>query len=80
VLFNSHVFILAFLPITLLGFFLLGERGWARPARLWLLASSLVFYGWWSWGYLALLLATMVFNWALGRRVHALLMTFTEVE
>lgn len=71
-LFNSHVFILAFLPITLAGFFLLGERGWTRSARLWLLAASLVFYGWWSWGYLVLLLATMVVNWGLGRRIHAL--------
>ena len=72
-LFNSHVFILVFLPITLLGFFLLGESGRSRAARLWLLAASLVFYGWWSWGYLVLLVATMVVNWSLGRRIHALL-------
>lgn len=72
-LFNSHIFILVFLPITLLGFFLLGGRGQVRAARLWLLAASLVFYGWWSWGYLVLLVATMVVNWGLGRRIHALL-------
>ena len=68
-LFNSHVFIFAFLPIVLAGFFMLGRRRSSAAARWWLLAASLVFYGWWSWGYLALLLATMVFNWGLGRLV-----------
>ena len=32
-LFNSHIFILVFLPVTLLGFFLLGGRGQVRAAR-----------------------------------------------
>src|ERR671913_316269 len=68
-LFNSHVFILVFLPVVLAGFFLLGRCRSSLPARLWLLAASLVFDGWWSWGYLALLLATMVFNWGLGRLI-----------
>ncbi|MBI0432294.1 MBOAT family protein [Roseomonas sp. KE0001] len=65
-LFNSHIFILAFLPITLLGFFLLGRLSSTRPARLWLLAASLVFYGWWSIPYLGLLLLSMLLNYALG--------------
>src|SRR3712207_2524435 len=68
-LFNSYVFVLACLPVTVAGFFLRGRLRSPRPARLWLLAASLVFYGWWSWGYLALLLATMVFNWSLGRLI-----------
>jgi alginate O-acetyltransferase complex protein AlgI len=71
-LFNSHVFVFAFLPVTLAGFFLLGRLGPTRPARLWLLAASLVFYGWWSWGYLVLLVATMAVNWRLGRHIHSL--------
>ncbi len=58
-LFNSHVFIFAFLPITLAGFFLLGRRRLGGAARLWLLAASLVFYGWWSLPFLALLLASI---------------------
>src|SRR3712207_6739982 len=70
-LFNSHVFVLAFLPLTLAGFFLLGSLRSKRPARLWLLAASLVFYGWWSWSYLALLVATMMFNWGLGRVIRS---------
>ncbi len=46
-LFNSHIFIFAFLPITLLGFFLLARRG-PGPASWWLIAASLVFYSWWN--------------------------------
>jgi D-alanyl-lipoteichoic acid acyltransferase DltB (MBOAT superfamily) len=69
-LFNSYVFVLAFLPLTLAGFFLFGRLHSSRPARLWLLAASLVFYGWWSWGYLALLVGTMVFNWGLSRAIR----------
>jgi D-alanyl-lipoteichoic acid acyltransferase DltB (MBOAT superfamily) len=69
VLFNSHIFILLFLPITLASFFLLGRLPDTRPARLWLLIASLVFYGWWSWLYLGLLLLSMAINFALGRGI-----------
>ncbi|MDJ0387010.1 MBOAT family protein [Roseomonas sp. E05] len=71
-LFNSHVFILLFLPVTLAGFFLLGGLRDMRPARLWLLAASLVFYGWWSLTYLGLLLGSLLVNYALGRRIGAI--------
>jgi len=70
-LFNSHVFILLFLPLTLAGFFLLGRLKDMRPARLWLLTASLIFYGWWSLTYLGLLLGSMLANYALGRRIGA---------
>ncbi len=45
-LFNSFEFLYVFLPATLLGFYLLGRvsRQWAI---LWLILTSLVFYGWW---------------------------------
>lgn len=68
-LFNSHVFVLAFLPITMLGFFLLGRLHSTRAARLWLVAASLVFYGWWSWLYLGLLLLSMLANFTLGNAI-----------
>ncbi len=74
-LFNSHTFIFAFLPATLLGFFLLGGRGWNRAASVWLCAASLVFYAWWNptgdgatWSpkYLALIVGSIVCNYVLG--------------
>jgi alginate O-acetyltransferase complex protein AlgI len=70
-LFNSHIFILVFLPVTLAGFFLLARLRSTGPARLWLLAASLVFYGWWSWAYLALLLLTMILNWSLSSLIRS---------
>ena len=45
-LFNSHEFLFVFLPATLLGFYLLGRVS-RQAAILWLILTSLVFYGWW---------------------------------
>jgi D-alanyl-lipoteichoic acid acyltransferase DltB (MBOAT superfamily) len=66
VLFNSYVFILVFLPVTLLGFFTAQARGSARAGLVWLVACSLFFYGWWSPPYLLLLGASIAVNHALG--------------
>ncbi len=38
-----------------------------RVGRWWVLLASLVFYGWWSLGFLGLLLATTTLDWALTR-------------
>jgi alginate O-acetyltransferase complex protein AlgI len=66
VLFNSYAFIFLFLPITLLGFHLIGGRGHHRIAIAWLVAASLFFYGWWNPAYLGLILGSMLFNYAVG--------------
>jgi D-alanyl-lipoteichoic acid acyltransferase DltB (MBOAT superfamily) len=66
-LFNSHVFILLFLPITLCGFYALGHAGRSNWARLWLVAASLFFYGWWDVRYVPLLVGSVVINQAIGR-------------
>jgi D-alanyl-lipoteichoic acid acyltransferase DltB (MBOAT superfamily) len=67
VLFNSAVFILAFLPLSWAGFFALGLRGYHRLAVLWLALASLFFYGWWNTTYVPLLLGSMAVNYAIGR-------------
>jgi len=54
VLFNSNIFVFVFLPVTLIGFFMLGARGWQRLAIAWLVLASAVFYGWFKSEYLAL--------------------------
>jgi alginate O-acetyltransferase complex protein AlgI len=61
-LFNSYVFLLAFLPLTAIGFFLIGRRSQLLAAG-WLAAASLFFYGWWDVRYLPLLLASITFNY-----------------
>ncbi|MBB5694702.1 MBOAT family O-acyltransferase [Muricoccus pecuniae] len=71
-LFNSHIFLLAFLPITLAGFALLRRMTPTGPARLWLLVASLVFYGWWSLAYLGLLMVSLLTNYTVGQAIgHA---------
>lgn len=66
-LFNSAIFILAFLPASWIGFFALGTSGHRKLAVIWLTLASLFFYGWWNPAYLPLLLASMTANYAIGR-------------
>jgi D-alanyl-lipoteichoic acid acyltransferase DltB (MBOAT superfamily) len=64
-LFNSFAFIFCFLPITAVGFFILGR--WSRTAAAaWLLVASLVFYAWWDIRYLILLGASILVNFCFG--------------
>lgn len=68
-LFNSYEFILFFLPIVLLVFVLIGRFEKKELAVMWLVISSLFFYGWWNPIYLILILGSMVFNYLLGLRL-----------
>ncbi len=67
-LFNSYAFLFLFLPVTFFGFFQIGR--YSRPlAALWLFASSIFFYGWWSPAYVGLLLTSIFFNYAIGTAI-----------
>jgi D-alanyl-lipoteichoic acid acyltransferase DltB (MBOAT superfamily) len=68
-LFSSYIFLFVFLPVTLGGFCLLARFMGPKPAKLWLTVSSLVFYGWWNPIYVLLIVASMLFNFWLGRRI-----------
>jgi D-alanyl-lipoteichoic acid acyltransferase DltB (MBOAT superfamily) len=67
-LFNSFGFILIFLPITLLGYFWIAKYKHVYAAS-WLGAASIFFYGWWSYKYIPLLLASIMFNYFCGLRI-----------
>ncbi|HVE22619.1 MAG TPA: MBOAT family O-acyltransferase [Acidocella sp.] len=67
-LFNSRLFVLAFLPLALGGFFALGRCG-RRAVVLWLLACSLVFYAWGNPASVLLLLGSIGGNYLLARRL-----------
>jgi D-alanyl-lipoteichoic acid acyltransferase DltB (MBOAT superfamily) len=69
-LFNSYVFICAFLPITLAGYALLGASS-HRSAAIWLVLCSLFFYGWWNPAFLILLCGSIVFNFVTGEAILA---------
>src|ERR1041385_4537032 len=65
-LFNSYPFLLLFLPITLLGYVIIGRTLGRGAVFGWLVAASLFFYGWGNWFFLSLLLASLLFNYAAG--------------
>ena len=66
-LFNSYVFLFLFLPVTLLGFHIIGKWKNSKATLAWLLSASLFFYGWWNPAYLALLLTSIIFNFSIER-------------
>jgi alginate O-acetyltransferase complex protein AlgI len=65
-LFNSYVFLLCFLPISVVGYYSLAHFSGARAAKLWLAVASFVFYGWWNAAFVLLLLVSIAVNYALS--------------
>lgn len=68
-LFNSFSFLLAFLPVTLLGYFWLARRDPAWGIA-WLALASLFFYGWWELRYVPLLLASITANYGCAQAIR----------
>lgn len=66
-LFNSYVFVLGFLPITLIGFFGLSKLYSIKAALVWMTLASLFFYGYWNPAYLILLLFSIAINYVVGQ-------------
>lgn len=65
-LFNSYIFIFAFLPLSLLGYFLLNRFDKYTWAKAWLVACSIFFYGYFNFSYLWILLASIGLNYLLS--------------
>jgi len=88
-LFNSYPFLFVYLPIAFAGFFLCAKVG-IRTAAGWLGLMSVAFYGYWNPAHVPLLLASVVFNYAVGtalakgaggpRRAKALLVVGVAVD
>jgi D-alanyl-lipoteichoic acid acyltransferase DltB (MBOAT superfamily) len=70
-LFNSYEFIFAFLPITLLGFYLLGSRS-RNLALFWLVLASLFFYAWWRPINILIIAPSIAVNYGLARALQRL--------
>ncbi len=68
-LFNSYVFVLAFLPITLIGYYSFNKipNVGNAIAKSWLLAASLFFYGYFNWSYLAIIVISIAVNYILSQ-------------
>jgi D-alanyl-lipoteichoic acid acyltransferase DltB (MBOAT superfamily) len=65
-LFNSYIFIFAFLPVTFFIYFYLNKKRLTETSKAFLVFSSLFFYSWWNIAYLPIILASMLFNYVLG--------------
>ena len=70
-LFNSHVFLFAFLPVVFAGFWLLTGMAGGAWARRWIFAASLFFFGWWHPPDLLVLSGSLVGNYVIGGLLFA---------
>ena len=70
-LFNSYIFLFAFLPVTLAGFYLLGTRS-RNLALAWLILASLVFYAWWRPFNVLIIAPAVMINFATARWLQRL--------
>lgn len=66
-LFNSYIFIFAFLPVTFLVYFYLNTKRLVQAGIAFLVFTSLFFYSWWNIIYLPLILASILFNFVIGK-------------
>jgi len=69
-LFNSYEFIFVFLPITFFIYFYLNHKRLTEASKGFLVCSSLFFYSWWNVAYLPIILASMVFNYVIGKKLN----------
>ena len=69
-LFNSYIFIFAFLPVTFFLYFFLLKKRLSVAAKGLLVFASLFFYSWWNISYLPLILASMLFNYSIGNTLN----------
>ena len=67
-LFNSVEFIFCFLPVTCLIYFYLNRLQFHELSKVWLLASSLFFYGWANPIYLLLLTTSIAVNFFCAKK------------
>ena len=64
--FNSYIFILLFLPLSVIGYFIL-NRVHSKAAQLFLLGMSLWFYGYFNLSYLAIMCSSILFNFLFSK-------------
>lgn len=68
-LFNSYEFIFLFLPVVLIGFYLL-DRYFQRYSRIWIIVSSLIFYSYWDYRFTPIIIISIVVNWKIGHLLY----------
>jgi len=66
-LFNSYVFVLLFLPVTLIGYYILNHFQLYKISNAFLIAMSLYFYGYFNKSYLIIICGSIVVNFFLSK-------------
>ncbi len=66
-LFNSFVFLCAFLPVAVGIYHVLRGAGRPQTAKVFLVVASLFFYGWWDWRYVPLVVVSIGINFLISR-------------
>ena len=61
-LFSSYEFLFCFLPITIIGYYLILNAKKVNMARVWLVIASLFFYGWFNIKYLPIIIISILIN------------------
>jgi len=69
-IFSGPAFLFFFLPLTLLGFYLIRLAIGHGASMVWLTLASFVFYSWWNISFLPLLLISIVANFLLSKTLH----------
>lgn len=68
-LFYSYEFMYLFLPITLVGYFLISKLG-NKAVNMWLVFCSLFFYSYWNPPFVILLIVSILVNYAFGFKLQ----------
>ncbi len=68
-LFNSYIFVLLFLPLTIVGYFKLNKYKNGIWAKFFLLGMSLWFYGYFHIRYLLIIINSVVMNYFFYKRL-----------
>lgn len=66
-LFNSYIFILFFLPLTIIGYYLLNHFQKYEVSKVFLVMMSFWFYGYFNVSYLLIIIVSIVVNYGLGK-------------
>lgn len=69
-LFNSYLFILFFLPVSLTVYFMLNRYHREKAAKIFLILMSLWFYAYFHLSYLAVILGSVAVNYAVSRTIN----------
>ncbi len=72
-LFNSYIFILFFLPICLVGYYILNHFKLYKFGIAFLLGMSIWFYGYFNPKYLILICGSIFFNYSIYKYMYTLL-------